>query len=62
MFRQLKVVAADPDASSQVKLLGRSTSVPYILDATPSQLSGRVYGEIYNRCHPGWSSRTVINP
>lgn len=61
-FRQLKVVPEDPDAGSKIRPLGVNKSVPYIIDATPSQLSGRVYGEIYNRCHPAWSSRTLIYP
>ena len=61
-FRQLRVVPADPDESTMVRPLGRNKSVPYIIDATPSQLEGRVYGEIFNRCHPAWSSRTAIYP
>jgi hypothetical protein len=61
-FRQLKVVPADLDGGSKVRPVGRSKSVPYIIDATPSQLNGRIYGEIYNRCHPAWSTRTAIYP
>ena len=61
-FRQLKVVPEDPEASSKIRPLRPNNSVPYIIDATASQHSGRVYGEIHNRCQPAWSFRTLIYP
>jgi hypothetical protein len=61
-FRQLKVTPADPSEASPVRPLGENTSVPYVIDATPEQLIQRGYGEIFNRCHGAWTSRTVIYP
>lgn len=61
-FRQLKVTPADPSDATPVRPLGENTSVPYVIDATPEQIRTRVYGEIFNRCHAAWTSRTVIYP
>jgi hypothetical protein len=61
-FRQLKVTPADPSEATPVRPIGENTSVPYVIDATPEQLIERGYGEIFNRCHAAWTSRTIIYP
>jgi len=61
-FRQMKVIPSDPDESPPIRPLGKNLSVPYVIDATPDQIRDRTFGEIFNRCHFAWSSRSVIYP
>ena len=61
-FRQLRVIPSDPDESPPVRPLGRNKSVPYVIDATPDQITDRVFGEIFSNCHSAWTIKTLIYP
>lgn len=61
-FRQLKVAPVDPGESPPIRPLGKNTSVPYVIDATPEQIQTRTFGEIFARCHFAWVTRSVIYP
>jgi len=43
--------------------VGEQVSLPYLFRGiSPTTFRRNVFGEIYNRCHPLWTTRSVIYP
>lgn len=61
-FRQLTVKMQAPTDNPAPRPLGLQETSPYIIDATPDQIRRAVFAEIYNRCHPLWTTRSEIYP
>lgn len=61
-FRQIGIRREGVSDSGGPRPLGTQQSSPFIIDATPDQLRGIVFAEIYSRCHFLWTTRTDIYP
>lgn len=59
-FRQLPMTIQGGGTS--LRPLGEQLTSPYIIDAPPEVVRGAVFAEIYSRCWPLWTTRSVIYP
>ena len=60
-FRQLTVKTETPTTGT-VRPLGLQLSSPYVIDAKPETIRSAVFAELYSRCWPLWTTRSVIYP
>ncbi len=61
-YRQIDLLSNRPPLSRVNRPLGENTSVPYKVDVAPAVLINRGFANIYNNCHPFWTTQSAIYP
>lgn len=61
-FRQLAVTVNKGSPPAGIRPLGVQETSPYIIDVPAERIRNATFAEIYNRCHPFWTTRSDIFP
>lgn len=61
-FTPRRAVGGNPGPRPLNRPIGKYTSQPFELDASPEDIKQTVFAEVFSRCHPFWTTRTLIYP
>lgn len=61
-FRQLRIDVTASGIRNRALPVGKHTSREYLMDATPDEIRDATFAEIFNTCHPFWTTRSEIYP